>query len=910
MDINQESLAALLHFDGTNGTTTITDTSKNALGGLCVGTAALSTTQFKYGTASLKTGSANGNYLKLPPHKAYDFGSADFTVESWVWPVSQGTDYGAIFGRWDDSVAANRDWLVWRAADGSVNVSINGAQVVTGAAGDLPTGAFAHVALTRSGTALQVWVGGVAKGSGTLSDAINCTPGQIGALGQSNFTAGSTYLEAYYDDYRMTLGVARYTSGFTPPATAFEDFWNTVLLTHFDTVKGLYSWLDSSRYSRVFTSPSGAIVLAASPSKFGSAISFPSANAAISAPDAPELNPGALDFCLEGWIYPTSVASGTVSIAEKYNASGASAYRILRVANQLQAQISTNGSSYTQNIGPVGTLVANTWYHVALVRYGTTITLYLNGVSQGTAAITAGQTVWTTTGNLYFGGQASAWWFTGNLDEWRMVTGAAVYTSNFTPPSAPFTDTYVPPAARTYANFARMRPAFKLFPTATTSAGAPAQTPSTPVARDVIYGGVGQVAGHTTVNSVAASRRVRLLDAQTGYLVRQKWPAADGAYSFDNVNEKLKYLVVSQDYQQTYNAVVQDQVTPVFTAYPTESYGKFRRKFTQPQTLGLGSNWTVLVKVGEGLSSPNKPDVVVPTTKFPGAKADYTCDFNFTDLSGTNLPYWLERVYGTYPNRTAYFWVCLPGNLDTADQSFYMTYNGVTNPQSATGSQSSGTAAFPLLFDDFPTSPIDSSKWTGYPTQGSIAQTAPDNMTASYANQYREARSVATFGGGYEVIGQVTNSGYANTSAIYTTYFGWVANSGAGNATTAANRICAVQNCGSNVANYSANSFLNINGEADTTTTGAFSPRFQGASATALGGRISVYRDTLGNGGAYLDEVLVATRTGVSQASCQVCAIRDYDGSAGGSAVIDWIAVRKFVLNTPRLVLGQEDYIP
>lgn len=139
MDTNQEYLTSLLHFDGSNGATTIPDTSKTALNSVCVGTCALSTAQKQFGTASLKTGSANGNYLKLGAGKtALDFGSSDFTVEAWVWPVSQGADYGAIFGRWDDA-SSNKDWLVWRAADGSVNVSINGSQVVTGAAGDLPT---------------------------------------------------------------------------------------------------------------------------------------------------------------------------------------------------------------------------------------------------------------------------------------------------------------------------------------------------------------------------------------------------------------------------------------------------------------------------------------------------------------------------------------------------------------------------------------------------------------------------------------------------------------------------------------------------------------------------------------------------------------------------------------------------
>jgi len=87
-----------------------------------------------------------------------------------------------------------------------------------------------------------------------------------------------------------------------------------------------------------------------------------------------------------------------------------------------------------------GTVAANTWYHIALVRNGTTnFTAYLNGTSIGTFSKTG-----LTSTQLYLGiksagsaGEA----FDGYISNFRYVKGTAVYTGAFTPPTAPLTDT-------------------------------------------------------------------------------------------------------------------------------------------------------------------------------------------------------------------------------------------------------------------------------------------------------------------------------------------------------------------------------------------------------------------------------------------------------------------------------------
>ena len=101
-----------------------------------------------------------------------------------------------------------------------------------------------------------------------------------------------------------------------------------------------------------------------------------------------------------------------------------------------QIQVSTSGAFLLTG----GTVLVNTWYHIALVRTGTTnFTAYLNGTSIGTFSKTG------LTGTELSLGRKSATgfneFFDGYISNFRYVKGTAVYTGAFTPPTAPLTDT-------------------------------------------------------------------------------------------------------------------------------------------------------------------------------------------------------------------------------------------------------------------------------------------------------------------------------------------------------------------------------------------------------------------------------------------------------------------------------------
>ena len=137
------------------------------------------------------------------------------------------------------------------------------------------------------------------------------------------------------------------------------------------------------------------------------------------------------NFTLEYWMYPTSYGSypTTVSsypttpaiyVAHQFGPSGSSTFGI---------STSRGSSSFTANL--------NTWYHVAMVRSGSTITNYVNGISVGSYASTDVFNFSTLAVGNYTT-TASSYTFYGNISNLRIVT-SALYTSNFTPSTTPLT---------------------------------------------------------------------------------------------------------------------------------------------------------------------------------------------------------------------------------------------------------------------------------------------------------------------------------------------------------------------------------------------------------------------------------------------------------------------------------------
>ena len=173
----------------------------------------VSTAVSKFGSSSIRFNSAD--YLKLPSTNELAFGTGNFTIEAWVYITANSGDWfiissigsgGLFFGQ-----RAGSGWGYGRTAVAwDYNSGVNPV-----------TNTWQHLAISRSGTSMRMFVDGTQIGTTQSSG----TDYSLATGGTSVGSQGANYyLGGYIDDLRITKGVARYTSNFTPPTQAFPAY--------------------------------------------------------------------------------------------------------------------------------------------------------------------------------------------------------------------------------------------------------------------------------------------------------------------------------------------------------------------------------------------------------------------------------------------------------------------------------------------------------------------------------------------------------------------------------------------------------------------------------------------------------------------------------------------------------------
>ena len=175
----------------------------------------------------------DGDYLQVPNHADLRLGSDDFCVEAFVY-YSETSGNGTIAGLWN-SGANRRSWLFqiesdnrrlrgFYSTDGSSSTAINATT------GQMTRNAWHHVAYTRSGNDLRIFLNGVEVGSATESGSFfNNTNDDIG-VGSAQGGAAADPITGWISNVRVVKGSAIYTSDFIPPAAPLTNVTNTKLL--------------------------------------------------------------------------------------------------------------------------------------------------------------------------------------------------------------------------------------------------------------------------------------------------------------------------------------------------------------------------------------------------------------------------------------------------------------------------------------------------------------------------------------------------------------------------------------------------------------------------------------------------------------------------------------------------------
>ena len=368
-----------------------------------------------------------GDYLELPANTIFDFGSSNFTIECWVFPLTTGVLTGFI-ANWQSGgqfifrkTTANRLQFVYDP----VSVA---AVTVTGTTTTIITGAWNHVAVVRNGSLYTMYVNGVADATTSTSAAALEVLGKPLRIGDAGDLTG--LMNGYISDSRIIRGQALYTSNFVPPVAPLTPVTNTTMLVN-GTSAGI---VDATTKNNVETV--GDVRVSSAVSKFGgSSMYFDGTGDYLAVANNPLFAFGTGDFTVEFWFYPSVINLTNNPIVDTRTTSGSSSGLLIRVGD---GGVSNPTYMYavvgSTSIFQTG-LSAGQWHHIAVTRAGTSCKVWINGLG-GTAGTSSANL--TTNGLLISRFIDSGNAINGYLQDLRITKGTARYTANFTPPTSAF----------------------------------------------------------------------------------------------------------------------------------------------------------------------------------------------------------------------------------------------------------------------------------------------------------------------------------------------------------------------------------------------------------------------------------------------------------------------------------------
>lgn len=245
-------------------------------------------------------------------------------------------------------------------------------------------------------------------------------------------TQASNYFHGSLDLIRITDGVGRVSGYADTEDTSYDPIFKEVaLMLHFEGS----SVVDSSINGLTLLA-NGSPALSTSIYAIGSSSLYLNGSSWYTIPDSELFNFSSNDFSIEAKIYPTQVSTEMMFFSQRSNAGNSTPIMVgvrsgyLYVAGALSTD---GGSSWSINssftVGNIA-IAANTWYDIKVIRSGTTITTYVDGVADQTFTVgTSALRNSTDQVTIGAGVQTGANPWQGYLDELRITNGTARSTT-------------------------------------------------------------------------------------------------------------------------------------------------------------------------------------------------------------------------------------------------------------------------------------------------------------------------------------------------------------------------------------------------------------------------------------------------------------------------------------------------
>jgi len=407
------------------------------------GNAQIDTAQSKFGGASALF-DGTGDYLSIAHHSSLSLADySDWTIECWI-RMTEGTSRTVL----------NKDGQAGTFYPGYTFYTNSSKQIIFGVGGSagnwitvtrssaIADNTWYHLAAVKNGSTVTFYVDGTSAGTATwVGYNDRSQPLNIG------YETNGTYMYGHIDEVRISNSV-RYTTTFTPSTSAFVNDANTLLLLHMNGTDAQTFFEDDNgiRASIGITGVNQTKISTAQSQFGGSSIEFDGTDDHLTVATLPTTT-GDLTYELWGRfdILPWNQSIGGGNFMQIAYAGGGDYLIINRSGSsgsQVLLQVAT-GNRYGSFTKSGVNLAINTWYHIALVRSSGVWKAFFNGTELTTFINDSNFTNSGRTENVAypqigkFGDSRGSW--DGYMDEIRF-SNSARYTSDFTPPTTPFTN--------------------------------------------------------------------------------------------------------------------------------------------------------------------------------------------------------------------------------------------------------------------------------------------------------------------------------------------------------------------------------------------------------------------------------------------------------------------------------------
>ena len=329
--------------------------------------------KFYNGYASFNVNS----YLEVSPTSDFNFGTGDFTVESWVYFTQTG--YNDIFstgsyGQNQLSIRKNASSQL-SASPGTEQLEVYYNATIIASGGKFNLNTWHHVAVSRKEGFIRLFIDGKQVASSNWKGNISASSVKIGRT-----TDNSYNMVGRIQDFQVH-GIAKYTSDFNVTTSGIIDRTLVLDLPLWDEGTGTLKLTDLSSNKKTITFGAPPFWTKGVGKFYGGAAYFNGSHY-LNVSGSEDFNFGTGDFTIELWCRflprTTNTHEVLVNVGGSYSGNGGTWFSLLRN--------STGGSTFYLSdlnsnipIGIVSDLKVGTWRHLAVSKSSTSVKFYIDG---------------------------------------------------------------------------------------------------------------------------------------------------------------------------------------------------------------------------------------------------------------------------------------------------------------------------------------------------------------------------------------------------------------------------------------------------------------------------------------------------------------------------------------------------